>query len=69
MAYLPKERLLLEADLVDTNEALPSALSRDQQSFFNAVRILKLDPARIVPAHGKPIPWSDFGKIAGNKTN
>src|SRR6267378_2478845 len=69
MAYLPKERLLLEADLVDTNEALPATLSRDQQSFFNAVRILKLDPARIVPVHGKPIPWSDFSKIAGNKSN
>src|SRR6266850_1513125 len=69
MAYLPKERLLLEADLVDTNEALPATLSRDQQSFANAVRLLKLDPARIVPVHGKPIPWSDFAKIAGNKSN
>ncbi|HYR91159.1 MAG TPA: MBL fold metallo-hydrolase [Terriglobia bacterium] len=69
MAYLPKERLLLEADLVDTNEALPATLSRDQQSFANAVRLLKLDPARIVPVHGKPIPWSDFSKIAGNKSN
>src|SRR3989449_3101640 len=69
MAYLPRERLLLEADLVDTNEALPATLSRDQQSFANAVRLLKLDPARIVPVHGKPIPWSDFSKIAGNKSN
>ena len=69
MAYLPKERLLLEADLIDTNEALPATLSRDQQSFFNAVRILKLDPARIVPVHGKPIPWSDFAKLANNKSN
>ncbi|PYS15310.1 MAG: hypothetical protein DMG15_05355, partial [Acidobacteria bacterium] len=69
MAYLPKEKLLLEADLVDTNEALPTTLSRDQNSFLNAVRLLKLDPARIVPVHGKPIPWSDFAKIAGNKSN
>ena len=70
MAYLPKEKLLLEADLVDTTEPLPAALSRDQQSFLNAVRILKLDPARIVPVHGKPIPWVDFAKIAGgNKPN
>ena len=48
---------------------VPAVLSRDQQSFFNAVRILKLDPARIVPVHGKPIPWSDFVKIANSKTN
>ena len=54
---------------VDTNEALPTTLSRDQNSFLNAVRLLKLDPARIVPVHGKPIPWSDFAKIAGNKSN
>jgi Metallo-beta-lactamase superfamily len=69
MAYLPKERLLLEADLVDTNEPLPTTLSRDQESFVNAVRILKLDPAQIVPVHGKPIAWSDFAKIANNKRN
>jgi hypothetical protein len=69
IAYLPKERLLLEADLVDTNEALPASLSRDQQSFFRAVQKLKLDPVRIVPVHGKPIPWMDFARIANNKSN
>ena len=69
MAYLPKERLLLEADLVDTNEALPAKLSADQQSFMNAVRLLKLDPSQIVPVHGKPIPWADFAKIADNRSN
>src|SRR6185436_8237949 len=30
MAYLPKEKILMEADLVDTNAPLPMALSRDQ---------------------------------------
>jgi glyoxylase-like metal-dependent hydrolase (beta-lactamase superfamily II) len=60
MVYLPKERLLLEADLVNTNEPLPATLSRDQRSFLNNVRALKLDPATIVPVHGKPIPWTDF---------
>ena len=70
MVYLPKEKLLLEADLVDTNEPLPTTLSRDQQNFLKAVQLLKLDPARIVPVHGKPIPWSDFSKIAAaNKSN
>ena len=69
MAYLPKERLLLEADLVDTHEPLPATLSRDQESFLNAVQKLKLDPALIVPVHGKPIPWADFAKIATIKSN
>ena len=69
MAFLPKEKLLLEADLVDTHEGLPTKLSADQQSFMNAVRLLKLDPSQIIPAHGKPIPWSDFAKIADNRSN
>ena len=43
MAYLPKERMLIQADLLDTNRPMPEALSRDQQSFFRAVQKLKLD--------------------------
>jgi hypothetical protein len=64
MAYLPKERLLLEADLVDTFEPLPSRISGDQRSFFNAVQKLKLDVARLVPTHGRPIPWAAFDTAA-----
>jgi glyoxylase-like metal-dependent hydrolase (beta-lactamase superfamily II) len=68
MAYLPKERMLIEADLVDTDAPLPAALSRDQQSFFREVQKLKLDVGQLVPIHGKPVPWTDFAKVAG-KTN
>jgi len=64
MAYLPKEKLLLEADLVDTFEPLPSRISGDQRSFFNAVQKLKLDVARLVPTHGRPIPWAAFDTAA-----
>ena len=64
MVYLPKERLIVEADLVDTVEPLPTMLSRDQRSFFNVVKKLKLDVSQIVPIHGKPIPWADFAKLA-----
>jgi len=64
MAYLPKEKLLLEADLVDTFEPLPSRISEDQRSFFNAVQKLKLDVARLVPVHGRPIPWATFDAAA-----
>ena len=30
-----------------------------------------LDVSRIVPIHGKPVPWSDFLKVMGSeaKTN
>jgi hypothetical protein len=54
----------MEADLVDTNQPLPATLSRDQRSFFNAVRKLKLDVGQLVPVHGNPIPWSSFSKVA-----
>jgi glyoxylase-like metal-dependent hydrolase (beta-lactamase superfamily II) len=65
MAYLPKERLLIEADLVDTDRPLPAAPTADMRSFYNETRMLKLDVSRIVPIHGKPIPWSDFMKVIG----
>ena len=67
MAYLPAEKLLIEADLVDTDRPLPSAPTRDMTSFFTATQKLKLDVAQIVPIHGKPIPWADFARVAGNR--
>jgi len=32
MAYLPKERILIEADLVNTNVPLPTTPTKDQQT-------------------------------------
>ena len=63
VAYLPKEKLLLESDIVNTNTPLPAAPTRDQTTLYNVVRSLKLDVAQIVPIHGKPIVWSDFAKL------
>jgi glyoxylase-like metal-dependent hydrolase (beta-lactamase superfamily II) len=60
IAYLPKEKLLLEADLLDTDQPRPASPTRDQISFHAAVTRLGLDVAQIVPVHGKPVPWSDF---------
>jgi hypothetical protein len=59
IAYLPKERLLMEADLLDTNQPAPAAPSTDQVSFYNAVRKLNLNVSQIVPVHGSPVAWSD----------
>lgn len=61
IGYLPKERLLFEADLLDTDRPRPTTPTRDQISFFNAVRKLGLDVDQIVPIHGKPVPWDTFG--------
>ena len=67
MAYLPKEKLLFQADLVNTFEPLPARISGDQRSFFNAVRKLKLDVTQLVPMHGRPIPWTMFEAAAANE--
>lgn len=63
-AWLPNERILVEADLLDTNEPLPARPSPSHKSLYDHVRRLKLDPAVIVPIHGEPIPWSRFEQLA-----
>jgi glyoxylase-like metal-dependent hydrolase (beta-lactamase superfamily II) len=63
MAYLPKEKLVIEADLYDTHAPQPATPSQASRSFYDEVRTLKLDVARIVPIHGMPVPWADFAKI------
>ena len=68
MAYLPRERMLLQADLVNTVDPLPTTISGDQRSFLNAVRKLKLDVGQLVPMHGRPIPWATF-EAAARGTN
>ena len=62
-AYLPKEKILIENDLINTNNPMPAMPTRDMTSFFNEVKNLKLDVQQIVPIHGRPIPWSDFAKM------
>jgi glyoxylase-like metal-dependent hydrolase (beta-lactamase superfamily II) len=65
MAYLPAERLVIEADLLDTHEPLPPAPTPANRTLYNEVRQLRLDVSRIVPIHGKPVAWSDFLKVMG----
>ncbi len=62
MAYLPKEKLLIEADLVNTFEPQRGTITGDQRSFLNAVQKLKLDVTQLVPMHGRPIPWGTFAQ-------
>jgi hypothetical protein len=63
MAYLPNERIAIEADLLDTQEGLPSAPSALNRALYNQVQRLRHDVQTIVPIHGKPIPWADFAKL------
>ena len=55
-----KERLLFEADLLDTDRPRPTTPTRDHTSFYTAVGKLGLDVAQIVPVHGQPVTWAHF---------
>jgi glyoxylase-like metal-dependent hydrolase (beta-lactamase superfamily II) len=62
VAYLPRERMLIENDIVNTNN-LPAMPTRDMTTFYRQVTALKLDVQQIVPIHGPVMPWSDFAKL------
>ena len=68
MAYLPKEKLVIEADVVDTDRPLPTAPTQDMMSLYRETQMLKLDVSHLVPIHGKPIPWTDFLKVVDRGT-
>jgi glyoxylase-like metal-dependent hydrolase (beta-lactamase superfamily II) len=66
MAYLPKEKVAIEADLYDPaiGNTAPTAANR---TFYSHVQRLGLDIATIAPIHGQAVPWSDFAKLMGSR--
>jgi glyoxylase-like metal-dependent hydrolase (beta-lactamase superfamily II) len=54
IGYLPKERILMEGDLLDIPGEKPAAGGEDTEQFADKIRELRLDVARIVPIHGSP---------------
>jgi glyoxylase-like metal-dependent hydrolase (beta-lactamase superfamily II) len=74
MAYLPKEKIVVEADLFTPpapNAPLPTTVSAASRTFFSNVQRLKLDVSTIAPIHGGRVyPWADFAKfVSTGKTN
>jgi glyoxylase-like metal-dependent hydrolase (beta-lactamase superfamily II) len=67
MAYLPKEKILIEADMY--NAPPPGATapppSAAAKTFLSNVRRLKLEVATLVPIHGPAVPWADFVQLMG----
>ncbi|MDE0107295.1 MAG: MBL fold metallo-hydrolase [Bryobacterales bacterium] len=62
MAYLPQDRILIEADLYDpgllpTSRARPTAAER---ALLNNAKQNELEPALIAPIHGDPVTWEAF---------
>ena len=68
IAYLPKEKIVVEADLYNPpapGAALPAAPSVSNLTFYENVKRLKLDIAQIAPIHGRVVPMSEFLQLVG----
>lgn len=60
MAYLPAERILIQANLFDTHEPPPPTPTPAMVSLFRTIKTLGLDVATIAPVHGRPVPVATF---------
>jgi len=76
IAYLPKDRLLVEADLWNppaqpNAPTLGGAAAAEPQNLMANIQRLKLDVAEIAPIHGRIVPFSEFRRAVGqgNTTN
>jgi hypothetical protein len=67
VAYLPKEKLLLNADLYSppAQGAQPTVPTPGMRTLYQNMIKLKLDVAQHVPIHGNPGPQADFDRIVG----
>ena len=66
MAYLPKEKIVIEADLYDSSPGIASPTATNR-AFYSHVRRLGLDVATIVPIHGRAVTWDDFVKFVDRR--
>ena len=67
VAYLPRERMLIQADLFDSPPAgapTPATSTADQRSLLRHVERLGLEVDTLVPIHGAPVSWSSFERLA-----
>jgi glyoxylase-like metal-dependent hydrolase (beta-lactamase superfamily II) len=64
LAYLPNEKIVIEADLYDPQDGSTKPTPANQ-TLFDHVKRLKLDVTTIAPIHGRAVPWSDFQKLIG----
>jgi glyoxylase-like metal-dependent hydrolase (beta-lactamase superfamily II) len=68
MAYLPKERLLVEADAytpLAPNAPAPSPANANNVNLVENVERLKLDVDRILPLHGRIVPMGELYRTIG----
>lgn len=68
IAYMPKEKLLIEPDLFTPpppGTPAPAVVSAFTQSLQDNIQRLKLDVRQIAPLHGRVVPVAEFHKALG----
>ena len=65
IAYLPQEKIVVEADLFTPPAPGAPAPSPNPSNltFYDNIKRLKLDVAQIAPIHGRVVPMADFLKV------
>ena len=66
IAYLPREKILIEADLYDApgpGISPPTRATAANRTLFGHVQRLGLDVETIVPIHGLPVAWSALADL------
>jgi glyoxylase-like metal-dependent hydrolase (beta-lactamase superfamily II) len=70
MVYLPRERLLVEADAFTPGppgDPPPALANPFTINLYENVRRLNLDVAQIAPLHGRLVPWVDLLRAIGKQ--
>jgi glyoxylase-like metal-dependent hydrolase (beta-lactamase superfamily II) len=60
IAYFPKEKIVVQADLYNSQATAPNASNR---TLYQNLQRLRLEPATIVGIHGTPAPMSQFVQL------
>jgi len=71
MVWLPKERLLIEADAFTPgppNAPPPAQPNANQVNLVSNIERLKLNPERILPLHGRMAPATELYAAVGRRS-
>jgi glyoxylase-like metal-dependent hydrolase (beta-lactamase superfamily II) len=71
IAYLPKEKILVEADLYTpaAEGAQPAPPNPNSIALYREVKKMKWDADTIAPLHGRKVPMQEFESIIGPAAN
>ena len=68
VAYLPKAKILIEADLYNpaaANAPPSTAINPVTAAFYDTIQRMKLEVQQVAGLHGRLVPVKDFQQAAG----